>query len=366
MPRRAKGPRLWEYRRKGRDPVWIIRDDENFQRSTGTSCRREAESQLAAYIATKIRPSGPTEPDKITIGQILTIYAEEYAHTVADPVRISYAIDALEPFWGQLKASSIKGQTCRRYSKSRDVAPATVRRELGTLQSAINYCYREGYLLSAPVVTLPKKPEVRERFLTRQQVALLLLAARRLNVDGAKQMQRFIITSIYTGTRKTATLALGLDTPSPQAGWIDTRRGLIFRKGSAERTTAKRRRPAKCPRKLLSHAKRWKGSGSNFACEDYKGRRVANIRKGWDRMCEMVAELAEENGIEMPERKDLTPHILKHTAITWSIQNGASIEDAASFFSTSIATIEQVYWHHSPYFQEGAVEAIDNPNKMGI
>jgi len=54
---------------------------------------------------------------------------------------------------------------------------------------------------------------------------------------------------------------------------------------------------------------------------------------------------------------------LKHTAITWAIQNGASIADAAAFFSTSTDTIERVYWHHSPRFQESAVQAIDNPVK---
>lgn len=98
-------------------------------------------------------------------------------------------------------------------------------------------------------------------------------------------------------------------------------------------------------------------------CEDFRGNRVANIRKGWDKLIELSLSHANEHGIPMPERKLVTPHILRHTAITWAIQNGASIEDAAAYFSISVDTIERVYWRHSPYFQQSAVEAIDNPVK---
>lgn len=363
MPRKPKGARLWLRKRANRDPVYVILDEGGFEKSTGTSCLATAEIELAQYIAQKARPSGPSTPDQITVGEILAIYATEYAHTVADPARIAYAIDALDPFWGDQKVSAVKGATCRRYASWRDRAPDTMRRELGVLRSALNYCAQEGYLVSAPIVTLPEKPEAKERYLTRQQVAILLWAARRLQIDGRQQMTRFILASVYTGTRKTATLALGIDLPSTTAGWVDTQRGILFRKGVQERGTAKKRRPAKCPKRLLGHVLRWKKNGARYVCEDYKGRRVANIVKGWDRLAELAAEIAEENEVEMPDRKLLTPHILKHTAITWAIQNGASVEDAASSFSTSTATIENVYWHHSPDFQQSAVEAIDRPAK---
>lgn len=363
MPRREKGARLIERRRKGRDPVYVIKDAGGYERSTGTGSRAEAEKILADYIATKARPSGPTQANDFLIGHALAIYADEYAHTVADPARIAYAIEALEPFWSELTVADVNGPTCRRYANWRGKAPSTIRRELGTLRAALNYCGAEGYLLGVPIVTLPEKPETEERWLTRQQVAVLLRAARRLRVDGRQQMVRFILASIYTGTRKSAVLALGIDTPRTDAGWIDTERGMLYRKGTHERATAKRRRPARCPRRLLAHVTRWRAHGANFVCENFRGNRVANIRKGWENLVVIAEEIATERGIEMPERNLLTPHILKHTAITWAMQNGASIEDAASFFSTSTDTIERVYWHHSPYCQESAVSAIDTPVK---
>jgi integrase len=58
-------------------------------------------------------------------------------------------------------------------------------------------------------------------------------------------------------------------------------------------------------------------------------------------------------------RKPITPHVLKHTAITWALQKGATIWDAAGYFDTSTATIEKVYGHHSPDHQSSAVEAVN-------
>ena len=300
----------------------------------------------------------------MTCSQVLAIYAEDHAPTVADPARIAYAIDALEPFWGPHPVDYIRGETCRLYQKHRGRADATVRRELGTLRAALNFCAAEGYLIGVPVVSLPAKPEAEERWLTRQQAAVLLWATRQLRIDGKQQMQRFILASIYTGTRRRATLALGIDVPRTDAGWIDTQRGMIYRKGTQERSTGKRRKPAKCPERLLAHVRRWKRLGALYVCEDYRGNRVANLRKAWDNLCAIAYEIAEQEGIDMPERDHLTPHILKHTAITWAMQNGAKIEDAASFFSTSIETIQRTYWHHSPYHQESAVQAMDNPVKL--
>jgi DNA invertase Pin-like site-specific DNA recombinase len=56
---------------------------------------------------------------------------------------------------------------------------------------------------------------------------------------------------------------------------------------------------------------------------------------------------------------DVTPHTLKHTAITWAIQKGLSVEDAADYFDTSAETIRKVYCHHSPAYQDRAVAILE-------
>ncbi|SOB98524.1 tyrosine-type recombinase/integrase [Rhodobacter maris] len=356
MPRPAKGPRLHKFAHR---PYWYIRDTGCPDQSTGCISRADAEKALAAYIATKGRSSVALAAHEITIAEILTIYAEEYAPTVAAPERIGYAIEALLPFWGPLKVAHVKGETCRRYAKtrrttagcpegeSRPVSPATVRRELGTLQAALNYCHHEGHVLSVPAVTLPEKTAPRERYLTRSEAARLIWDAYRGHK--ASHIARFILIGLYTGTRKDALLRMGFE-PNTVGGWFDLSNGIMYRMAEGERTTNKRRSPAPIPRKLLAHLKRWRAAGARWAVE-YQGARVGNIKRGF-------AKAAASAGLE-----DVTPHTLKHTAITWALQGGADKWHVAGFFSTSIETIERVYGHHAPDHMESARDALDGVSR---
>ena len=352
MPMPAKGPRLFARKRSGRDTTWVIKDTGGIEVSTRTVDRREAEIQLGQYIARKNRASGPAGPEEIAVADVLAIYGEEHAPTVASPQTQGYAIDALLPYWGESALSSIKGETCRRYAKSRKhrltgapIAAGTIRRELNVLQAAINYCYREGYTTGAPQVTLPKMEETNQRALTRDEVAKLLRAARRTYRCG--HVVRFILVSIYTGTRKSAALNLRLSGPATTGGWFDLDDRILYRIGEDERSTKKRRTPARIPRQLVGHARRWVANGDTWAVQ-FEGGRVADLKNAW---ATVVA------GANLGWRP--TPHTLKHTAITWAIRGGASIPDAAAFFATSVKTIEDTYWHLSPDFQQGAISAIE-------
>lgn len=305
----------------------------------------------------------------MTVADVLAIYGEEHAPHVADPARIGYAIDALLPFWGELPVSAIRAETCRRYaadrklpvyaqrrgkSKRRTVigykpaSPGTVRKELATLQTALNYCQKNGYLLGAPIVTLPPRPETPQRSLTRSEAAKLIRAARS---HGAHHVARFILIGLYTGTRRDAILNLRLSGPSAVGGWFDLDKGLLYRRGEAERDSKKRRTPARVPRQLLAHARRWHARGLTWAVE-WRGQRVGSIKTAWGK-----AVAAARLGWSP------TPHTLKHTAITWAIEAGVSITDAAGFFGTSAETIERVYWHKSPMFQQAALDAMERRRK---
>lgn len=352
MPRKAKGPRL--YWRDDKD-VWIIRDTGRSDRSTGTSERRSAEIALAAYIASKDTITGSRHPDKITVDDILDIYAREHAGTVSAPERIGHAIVSLVGFWGNLKVSDVKAETCRRYGRSRvrvfkdknrasqPIAAGTLRRELNVLQAAINYAHKEGYIIFAPRVTLPEKPASRDRWLTRDEAARLLWTAYRSR--SGKHLARFILVAFYTGTRKEAILSLGFN-PSLSGGWIDVERGLMHRRGAAERETKKSRKPIPMTDRLLAHCRRWHRLGANWAVE-IKGQRIGSIKHAfeWART---------EAGL-----LDVSPHTLKHTAITWAIQRGLTVEDAADYFDTSAETIRGTYYHHSPHYQQRALAILN-------
>ncbi len=352
MPERAKGPRLYWHKIRGK---WVIRDTGRPETATGTADRTEAEKRLAEYIAARDRPAGPRDTDQVLIAEVLDIYGNEHGATVKDPVRIGCAIDALLPFWGKLPVSAIKAETCRRYAKSRvttkgmpkgktrPVGAATIRRELGTLRAALAYCHTEGYLLSCPPVALPEKPEAKDRWLTRDEAARLIWAAWRSK--RAKHLARFIILGLYSGTRKDAVLRLQF-LPNTSGGWIDTENGLLYRRSANERQSKKRQPPARLPDRLAAHAERWKRMGARHAVE-YQGARCGDIKTGW-------TSIIEDAGL-----LDVTPHTLRHTAITWALQRGAKVWDVAGYFGASVETIQRVYGHHCPDHQESARNAMD-------
>lgn len=345
--------------------VFEIRDTGDVRVSTGTGSRADAEIALESYLTQKRLKRGPAQPAELTVGQVLAIYAEERAAGIAAPERVGYAIDALAAYWGDKPVSDVKAAECRAYRAARPVSGSTVRRELGVLQAALRYCARESYLTTAPEVWRPPESPPVERWLTRQEVAWLIRAARQLRKDG-RHLADFILCAVYTGSRKATILALRLDQPSAAGGHIDTRQGVLYRRPAAKRETAKRQRPARLPAKYLAHVRRQAKGGRRYVVQDDHGRRVGDIKKSWAHAVELAAMLAEKRGIALDlsqitdgRRKPITPHVLKHTAITWALQRGAEIWDAAGYFSTSAETIERVYGHHSPRHQETAVTAMN-------
>ena len=61
MPRRRQPPRLYLRSRKGREPVWVIRDGiAEISTGHGPGREREAEAALGEYLVSRIDiPAGP-------------------------------------------------------------------------------------------------------------------------------------------------------------------------------------------------------------------------------------------------------------------------------------------------------------------
>jgi integrase len=62
---------------------------------------------------------------------------------------------------------------------------------------------------------------------------------------------------------------------------------------------------------------------------------IAKERKGWERARELASV-------------DATPHVLKHTCITWLLQNRVPFWEVAGFVGTSDKLIRDTHGHHSP------------------
>lgn len=348
MPRKKQPPRLYQRPDDGR---WIVRFRAR-DHPTGCSSAIGSEPPEAAKVAladflinqSAEPPSGPRPPDQLSVAHVLALYADDVGATLASPETAAYSIMALTPFWGDLMCSGVTGATCRRYEKHRaGKAPSTIRRELAYLQSALNYAHKEGILIHPVAVTLPKASPPRSRWLTRGEAAKLLRAS-------APHFRRFVLIALYTGTRASTILNLRW-TASLDAGWVDVENGVIHRQGARQAVSNKRRGSVKMPRRLAAHMRRWARQGGSHVVE-YKGEPVASVKKAMMKACRRA------------KLEGVSPHVLKHTAVTWAFQAGMTKEDAADYFSTTSATLERVYRQHSPEYQNRAVSVMDSLGKQ--
>jgi len=120
---------------------------------------------------------------------------------------------------------------------------------------------------------------------------------------------------------------------------------LLYRSSAFARQTKKRQPPVRMPRQLAAHMGRWEASRQWVVA--FRGKPVRSIKVAWKATCQRAG------------LTDVTPHTLRHTAITWAMQRGVKLADAAGFFGVSMETLEKVYFHHHPDYQQSAVEAME-------
>ncbi|MEZ5816631.1 MAG: site-specific integrase [Hyphomicrobiaceae bacterium] len=351
MPRRPKAPRL--YLRKRHNQQWWVVLDRGREHSTGCSAEDVggAEKWLADYLASKHEPARRLDSlHQIPIADVLNVYLREHAPTTRNPSFIAATADPVLTWWGSKTLADIRGQTCRDYvawrtsqtirnrKVARKVSDQTARHDLKTLRAAINYFHVQyGPLPSVPAVSLPDRAAPRERWLTRSEAARFLWAARR-----DPHVARFLILGLHTASRHGAILGLRW-LPSTAGGWVDLERGVLHRRAVGARDSKKRQPPARISDRLLAHLRRWhrldRARGATHVVH-YHGQRMEKMRRAWAR-CREAAGLGE----------DVTPHILRHTAITWELQAGAPPWEVSGWAGISIEMLERVYGHHAPDFQ---------------
>ena len=207
------------------------------------------------------------------------------------------------------------------------------------LQAAINWGFKNGRLTRTVAVELPSAPPSKERWLTRQEAARLIRAAR-FDRKARLYLPLFILIGLYTGRRKEAILSL-------RWSQVDLKANLIDFEIEGRERTKKQRGKVPIPPQLIPHLRRAHRRGSDLGpVLHISGRPILNIKKGFAAACRRA-------GIE-----GVTPHTMRHTAATWLMQNRTDIEDAAEYLAMSAATLRRVYWHHHPDYMREAAENI--------
>lgn len=408
MPgRKPKPPRLYLRERTGRESLWVI-IDRGREISTGCSEKeiRGAEERFQEYLASKhVSTVGTRDFTRLKVADVLTFYAEAKAlpatATVKAAARYREMIafcETLSDWWGEKTVSEIRGESCRSYADWRTsqplrkakteaalkkrVSPATARRELEVLRAAVNLYHAEYTLPSVPKVTLPEKSVPRDRWLTRSEVAAMLWACLgwrkvagrwgKIQPEGIRKqtrtrrahIARFILLGVYTGTRHEAIEKLqwlaNLD-----GGSLDLDRELIYRRGTGERETKKRRPPARIPHRLMPHLLRWREMDRRHPSSNERpvlhvvhtstGEGLSTpIRTGWE-------GVRDDAGLG----SEVVPHILRHTCVTWQLQQGVLPWEVAGAVGMTVEQIENAYGHHSPDFQQASAKAFSRGANKG-
>lgn len=331
---------------------------------------RDAEIRLQDYLTRKHDPvrAAKAESADPFIADILSLYLGHMAERQARPADLRGRIRRLAAFWGTRRSSAITPTSCAAYAAERGDNPA--RRELEDLRAALRFAWRERIIANPIPVTLPAPAQARERWLTRSEVARLLWAAWRLREKQrsrkhdisaervetsrftARHVARFILVALYTGTRAGAVCSAAIR-PTVGHGYVDLERGVFYRRPPGQRVTKKRKPPVGLDMRLLAHLRRWEARGlSQKFVVEWNGAPVERVHKAFRRVRD-AAGLGPE----------VTPHILRHTAATWGMQNRADRFELAGMLGMTVETLENVYGHHHPDHNRGAAAAIAHGRK---
>ena len=349
MQRQSQGPHLYLKRRKDAAPVWYIRDGGRRQ---STGCDEGdiagARAALGLYLSRLARPDfGSRDPAAVRITDVIALYAIDKARKTARPKETAARLGRLNEFFGLKVADEITPSSCAEYVRARGSEPAA-RRELEDLRAALRHAFHSRKIACEIPVALPEKSPHRERWLDRGEAARFLAGAMgfrfkdgRWTRDGERNphVARFFLIGLYTATRHQAILGIGWRAHTG-GGYVDLARGVLYRAPPGARQTAKRRPPVAIPDRLLAHLSRWeKNHSAGLYVVSWGGARLAKMRRAWN-TARKQAGLGE----------DVTPHVLRHTAITWRLHDGWSIWDVAGFAGASAEVIERVYGHHAVTF----------------
>lgn len=333
MRPRLETPR-YRLRQRGNGNFYIVWTQDGRERhlSTRTADRSAAQRELNRFLAAIDDPEPPSTPN---VARILDGYCtDRKADGVADPKTLKARAENLKPVFGDIRPSEISQGTVRRYANRRKLAGrsrSTIVAELATLRASLHWAVRAKWIERAPEFSMPVQPSPpRDRWLTKAEAKRLIAAA-----EQTPHVALFTEIALATGARAGAIQELTWDRVDLKAGVID------FGEGRGK----KRRGRVAINARLLRRLKAAKKVATTEWVLEYRGERAGDVKKAFGR----AAVRAKLPGVGR--------HTLRHTAATWMVMDGVSLEEVARMLNATKEMIERVYGHHAPDYLRRAAAA---------
>lgn len=342
MPKPNNGPQL-AINDAG---IYEIRWTEG-RRSKRKSChtddRQQAEASLGRFLI------GRSEEKKVSTANVAAIldayYNEHVLKKCVAKQRQECCIAVLKAGLGTYDVQQLTPEVVSTYEAIRrsgklngnKVGDSTIRRELTCLGSALNHAVRHRRILPVdrPHIELPAKAPPKDLWLTSAQLDTLVEVAAKTNKERMSRIYRFIVLASETASRKNAIITLRWQQ-------VDLNARLIHFQNDGNQRTKKRR--VAVPMSDVLHAmltKAW--------AERTQDEWVLDVPTTLQRQFDAVTAAAGK-GFEA-----VTPHTLRHTWATLAAQAGVPLFEIAGVLGDTLATVMEVYAHHSPDHLRGAV-----------
>ena len=378
----SRGPQLKLRRQKGAKPLYYIHDNDK-RISTGFDQKhvKEAQQALDDHIRNRYVPKpGP----EFYVQQAIDHYRRDIVPKHARPQETEQHLTRLMEFFRGHECDHVTPGLTASYERWRThigkpslgepprvrqpVSAASVRRELETLRACLTHAWKCRRLKNQVPVTLPPKGAPRERWLTHGEAARLLAASiglilapccdiatrrerltiwRRERLVSSRHLAKFILVGLRTGTRSGAILSMAW-TPHPDGGHFDLERRLMFRAPSGERQTKKKKPPCPIPDRLVPHLRRWKRQSDGLFVVTAPGTTDAI-----DRISKSFNSAVARAGLD----RTVTPHVLRHTTVTWLMQAGEPAWSVGGFVGMTVEMIQERYGHHAPEYLRATANA---------
>lgn len=308
--------------------IWcaVRRHEGTTQRaSLHTKDRGEAERRLKDHFT--------AAPKGDLIEQIVPAYIADKKESGARSTKAMEASwKALKSSFGHLRPDQVNKPLCRLYAKARrggGASDGTIIKDLGVLKAALRWAK----MGSQASFEMPHTPDPRDRYITREEMEKLALAAESAHTE------MFIRLAWATAGRATALLELTWDRVDFVRGQIRLSKGEGRRKGRATVPMTDSLRAA------------LEAAYGVHTCDhviEWGGEPIRNIAKAFRRACER----AKIEGV--------SPHILRHSAAVKMAMDGVDLYKIGQFLGhTDPRVTYRTYARYRPEHMADAKAALE-------